>query len=184
MLLCGWHLQKNFASKLTGLSKKDNSLFHKILNLPFVSSKKQFENIIEEVRASQNITEAEREYINEKLKTKEKWAKSETKSGFAGGVCTTSRIEGLHGVLKFHLNSNSNLQELFQCFQKIEMNLENKLKDEFNRHEKISRTSLDALPLQLIKEKFSTYIYKKIIPKFSKGLNYLVENNQSENSWY
>ena len=87
------------------------------------------------------------------------------------------KIKVNYGILKGQLNSNSRFQELFQFFPKIELNIETKIKEEFIRHEKTSRTSLDARPLQQIKEQFSNYVYKKIIPKFSKGLNYMIENN-------
>jgi len=124
MLLCGWHIQKNISSKLSHLSKKDNSLFHKILNLPFITSKQKFKKTIEEFKDSENLSQSELEYIEMKLLTKEEWAKSETKSAFAG-------IEGLHGVLKSHLNSDSRLQELFECFQDIESTLGKKKSMEY-----------------------------------------------------
>ena len=58
------------SSKLSGLSKKDNVLFHKILNLPFVSSKEKFDRIMNEVEDSSEISESELQYINTKLLTK------------------------------------------------------------------------------------------------------------------
>jgi len=62
---------------------------------------------------------------------KEKWAKCETKHTFAGGVCTTSRIEGLHGVLKKYVTSTSSLQNVLFCFREIEYTQIQKFNDEY-----------------------------------------------------
>lgn len=65
--------------------------------------------------------------------------KSLTKHRFVTGVCTTSRVEGLHRVLQESLNSHSRLTELFQTFKNIESLKLEKYKEEFNRHSKKKR---------------------------------------------
>ena len=56
------------------------------------------------------------------------------KGSFAAGVCTASRIEGLHSVLKRHLNSNSSLQNIFSCFRFIETTQVKKFEEEFKKN--------------------------------------------------
>jgi len=183
MLLCGWRLQKNLAAKFKSLSHKDHALYSKVLNLPFVTCSQKFDAILQEIRQSEDVTENEEDYLKEKLKEKQKWAKSATKSQFSGGVCVTSRIEGLHGVLKRHLNATSSLNKLFNCFRQLEKMQIKKFEEEFKRHSRQAE-NFDANPLKEIKQKYSEYIYKKICPKFSKSLNYILEpNGRSTVSW-
>ena len=182
MLLCGWHIQRNFISKFSGMSKRNKKIYDMVLNLPFISCEKKFEEILEEIFASEDLTETEINYLNVKLQAKERWAKCRTKLSFCGGVCTTSRIEGLHAILKRHLNSNSSLQKLFNCFRQIEETQLEKFTEEYNRHAKKS-AEIDAVPLKEIKKKFSEYIYKKLAPKFSKALNYILEKDRKFNTW-
>jgi len=110
--------------------------------------------------------------LEEKLKTKERWAKSFVKSRFCGGVCTTSRIEGLHGVLRRCLNSNSSLQKVFNCFRQIEAIQVQKHEQEYKKHSKQAQI-IQANPLIGVQRAYPGYVYKKIAPKFSKGLNYV-----------
>jgi len=104
MLLCGWHVQRNFLSNLSGVAKKHKETYDEILDLPFVTCEKKFEEKIQKIWDSSKLSEQEEKYLREKLKTKYKWAKCYTKSSFCAGVCTTSRVEGLRSVLKKHLN--------------------------------------------------------------------------------
>ena len=53
IVLCGWHLQKNFISRFSKLKGVDEDLYNKILSLPFVISEEKFQNIIEEVEDSE-----------------------------------------------------------------------------------------------------------------------------------
>jgi len=183
MLLCGWHIQRNLISKLSALAKKDKKLYDKIINLPFVTCTNKFEEIIGEVKKSKTLSRIEFDYIQEKLKTKSKWAKSITKSQFCGGVCTTSRIEGLHGVLKRHLNANSSINKVFNCFRQLEIAQSQKHDQEFLRHQK-QEQKFQSNPLKEIEKKYPEYIYKKIAPKFSKSLNYILgQNGRSKSSW-
>jgi len=129
-------------------------MYELMINLPFVSSKKKFKESLNKIYASEDITESELNYLEAKLATKDKWAKCLVKSSFCGGVCTTSRIEGLHGVLKKHLNSNSSLRKVFSCFRQIEKTQLEKFTEEYNRHKK-KVAEIDAVPFQEIKSKFS-----------------------------
>jgi len=176
-------VQRNFVSKFSSLNKKDPDTYDKILNLPFITCQEKFKKKLSEILDSKEITETEKNYLEEKLKMKERWAKSFVKSRFCGGVCTTSRIEGLHGVLRRYLNSNSSLQKVFNCFRQIEAIQVQKHEQEYKRHSKQAQI-IQANPLIDIQRAYPGYVYKKIAPKFSKGLNYVFENNgKIKNSW-
>jgi len=182
MLLCSWHIQRNLISKLSGLSKKNKEIYDMILNLPFITCQDKFNEVLKEVDSSEEITKVEKDYLKTKLESKVRLAKCFTKVTFCGGVCTTSRIQGLHGVLKKYLNSNSSLLKIFNCFRQIENIQLTKFEKEYNRKNK-KFTELDSLPLQEIKSKFSDYVYKKLAPKFSRALNYVLENHNKKNVW-
>jgi len=72
MLLWGWHIQRNFISKFSGISKRNKKIYDLVLNLPFISCKKKFEEIFEEIFTSEDLAETG---INGKLQAKERWAK-------------------------------------------------------------------------------------------------------------
>jgi len=181
MLLCGWHIERNF---LSGVAKKHKETYDKILDLPFVTCEKKFEEKIQKIWDSSKLSEQEK-YLREELKTKYKWAKCYTKSSFCAGVYTTSRVDGLHSVLKKHLNSNSNpsLKKLFNCFHELETLQLQRFEEEYHRHPKKSGLFYSN-PLKDIKTSCTEYIYHKIVPKFSKALNYVLEPfGNIKNSW-
>jgi len=88
----------------------------------------------------------------------------------------------MYAVLKTYLNSNSSLQGVFNCFRSIEKTQLSKFSEEYSRHKK--QEIIASNPLEQIKNEFPDYIYKKIVPKFSKSLNYILEfNGRNKNSW-
>ena len=183
MLLCGWHIQKNISSKLSAFGKKDKEKYQEVLNLPFITCRKKFDETLKNIFDSENLTETEKDYLNAKLEGKDRWAKSYIKSEFCGGICTTSRVEGLHAVLKKYLNSNSSLIKVFQSFRLLESLQLEKFQEEFQRHSK-KQFEIKTNPLEEIKNQFSDYIFRKISPKFAKALSYILEPiGKSKTSW-
>ena len=89
---CCWHVQKNFISHFSGLGRKDKSLFDKIKSLPFITRVDKFNDILQEANDSKDITDKQLEYLNKKLKTKQKWAKCMIKTNFAAGVWSLHNI--------------------------------------------------------------------------------------------
>jgi len=123
-----------------------------------------------------------KDYVKLKVKRRHMWAKCDLKDKFAGGVSTTSRIEGLHAIQKNYFTSSSSLQSVFRCFGLIENFQEIKCKEEFERHKKV--VSVEKITLfEDLKTIFSEYIMKKITPKFYKALNYTKEE-VGRNKWY
>lgn len=181
IVLCGWHLQKNFISHFAKLKKADEALYMKILSLPFVTSEEKFHKIVAEIRGSESISQTQKTYLNAKLEKKEMWAKCKLKSKFLGGISTTSRIEGFHAKQKKYFNSNTNLQGVFRGFRKIEQTQFDKFKEEFSRHKHCQGSDEGVNSLMEIKEHYPEYLYKKICPRFYKGLNYKHEPNETNN---
>ena len=112
------------------------------------------------------------EYLDLKLKTKNMWAKCFLKQRFVGGVSTTSRIEGLHAKQKAYLTSNCSLQRLFHGFRSIEKVQINNFQEEYSRHRNSSMVVENVNSLSEIQKSFPEYIYRKIYPRYCKGLNY------------
>jgi len=104
------------------------------------------------------------------------------KSHYAGGISTTSRVEGLHAVQKKYLTSASSLQKVFRCFQNIEKLQVEKFKEEFQRHKSSKTLSTNINALEKIQKFIPEYVQKKILPKFYKALNYS-KSQITSNSW-
>lgn len=167
---------------MSGLAKRNLLLYRKALNLPFITDENKYYDIIEELKNSDDVTDTEWNYLENKRKNERFWAKCFIKSHFTGGVSTTSRVEGYHGKLKKYLTSGSNLQNVFYSFRVIEKTQIDKFTAEFQRHSKSENLS-NILLLDKIKEKCSEYIIKKIQGKFIKALNYKTEKISNTKSW-
>ena len=149
--------------------------------MPFVTSVDKFEKTIKDVKNDKKLSKKQKDYIELKLKTKKMWSKCFLKTNFIGGVSTTSRVEALHAKQKKVWNSTSGLQKVFHSFRAIEKTEITKFKEEYLRHGK-ELVDQDIISLAELKKEFSFYVYKKIYPKFCKGLNYKHELIGT-NSW-
>ena len=116
---CGWHIQKKMLKNFAALANSDPVLYRKLISLPFISRKSKFDDYVTEL--NENISShKQRQLFRILINNKHQWAKSTLKEEFGGGVSTTSRVEGLYGVLQKCLNSKSSLQNIFYCFREIE----------------------------------------------------------------
>lgn len=170
IILCGWHIQKHFLKRFAKVKQKDSKLYNQIISLPFITCPEKFEDVVDEIFDSEDVSEKQKDYLELKLETKKLWAKCYLKFKFAGGVSTTSRIEGLHAHQKRYMTSNSSLTNLFNSFRKIEEIQVNTLKNELSRH----NNNYEDQPLIILKEiedVCTEYAFKRILPKFYKGLN-------------
>lgn len=82
------------------------------------------------------LSQTQLEYLEEKLRCKELWAKSENLKNFVLGVSTTSRIESMQSLLRRELNSNSRLCQVLEVFTEIEKIEIERFHQEFDRHKK------------------------------------------------
>ena len=130
-------MQRNLASKFSFLLKENKELYDQVLELPFMTRKEKFDETIKELKKPGLLNDSQLNYLEMKLKIKDKWAKCLIKENFTVGISTTSRIESMHSVLSDRLNSNSRLNEVFDVFKKIEDSNISKFNEEFSRHKKI-----------------------------------------------
>ena len=182
-IVCGWHIQKNIISHLSGVNKKNISLYQRAISLPFVTKEEKYKQILTDLQNSQDLSDTQKEYIKKKVETENLWAKWLLKNKYAGGISTTSRVESLHATQKKYLNSSSSLQKVFKCFQTIEKLQIEKFQEEFQRHKSSSKLHLsDIKALEQIKDHVPEYVHKKLLPKFCKALNYSKEK-LTHDSW-
>jgi len=97
----------------SGLTKKDKSLYQKVISLPFISGQKKFDEYIKELRKSALLSKKEKDYLNSLLERRQKWAKTMIKHSFGGGISTTSRIEGLRAVLNKNISTQNPLSKIY-----------------------------------------------------------------------
>ena len=136
-LICSWHFQRNLQSKFSSLIHTQKQLYNELINLPFITSEEKFEEVVSKLKVENILSESQRAYLERKLEEKNLWAKSANKKNFIVGVCTTSRIESMHRVLRDSLNSSSRLLKVFEVFKKIEETEIKHFQNEFARHKKI-----------------------------------------------
>ena len=79
------------------------------------------------------------------------------------------------------MTSSNGLQNMFHNFRAIEKTKISRFNEEYQRHRKVSICE-NINSLTELKKKFPEYVYKKIYPKFCKGLNYKHELIGA-NSW-
>ena len=148
-----------------------------------MAQKSKFDDVVSRLKEDDILTDKQLEYLDEKLKEKEKWAKCENLSVFVIGVSTTSQIESMHSVLREELNSNSRLREVLHVFKEIEKTETTKFQQEFTRHKKNLNKDLITSPLiELLENIYTPYIIKKLEQIISKSINHKIEK-KSENSW-
>jgi len=183
-LICSWHLQRHFVSRFSSLISKDKSLYDKTINLPFITRLEKFNDVIKELKKPGVLNQSQLEYLNKKLGVKETWAKCIIKKDFVGGICTTSRVESLHSILKDDLNSNSSLQDVLQAFKKIEKSQINKFQEEYLRHTKNIKGKLtEGFVMAEIKKKYTDYAIKKLEQRINKTISYKVEEIKKNSKW-
>jgi len=149
--------------------------------LSFITNENKFEDILEDVFDSEDVSDSQKDYLEEKMKGKELWAKCYLKYKFSGGISTTSRIEGLHAQQKKYMTSSSSLIKLSVSFRKIEQIQSTAFKDELTKHKKNFTTPTKIALLKEIENVCSEYAFKRILPKFYKSLNYTKKTLRKHN---
>ena len=74
--------------------------FEDIITLPFNNSRHSYEEIMNKILDSTNISDDNKKYIKSLDETKEKWSLTWRKEEFIIGIQTTSRMESLHAMVK------------------------------------------------------------------------------------
>ena len=152
------------------------NLYLTILNLPFSKYEEDFQEDLEEVLEDDNLSLDHQNYLKEKVKQKELWVKAFIKTKFCAGMCTSSRIEAKHKVLKQYLNSSKRLTELFETFKMIESQEISRYESEIERLNKGSNKIICKYKLiQELEKKYSPYSLTIVKNNLLEGLNYSIE---------
>ena len=170
-------------TKFSNFPNSDSELYQQTIKLPFIKDQKKFKDIIEKLKSSEDISDSQKNYLQTKLSKKEKWAKSFTKEKFAGGISTTSRVEGLHSVQKKYLTSSSSLKKVFYSFRSLENQQILKFKEEFREKSK-GESIGDIASLDIFKEKYPLYVYKRIYLKYKLAIDYIKERTRYQDQWF
>lgn len=128
------------------------------------------------ILAENNLTQEQKNYLQDKSKQKQFWVKAFIKDKFSCGMCTSSRIEAKHKVLKTYLNSSKRLIEIFEIFLKLERQEISKFSDEIKTishgdHKIVIKFKL----MKEIKSQYSTYASNIAQNNLLEGLNYSIE---------
>lgn len=167
-----------------GKDQSKMDLYNQIINLSYSNYPEEFENSMLTIMKSKLITKELKKYLNDKAKEKEVWVKGYLKAYFCCGLCTTSRIESKHSVLKQYLNSGRRLSELFQVMKQLEDKEVNKLKNEIESKHKKERTKIGNSDLIIyFKGKYTEYALERLKDNSIESINYKVME-MDQNQWY
>ena len=112
--ICCWHMCRNLRKNFNFLKAEDQEIKDKIFSLPLLPDGIKFELAVNEILkylTEQNLTKS-KDYLDEILTYKHKWAVSQHVIAFDAGIITTSRAESTNSVVKKYLNSRSELDDL------------------------------------------------------------------------
>jgi len=133
------------------------------------------------VLSDENLTQEHKNYLVEKVKSKKLWVKAYIKDKFSCGMCTSSRIEAKHKVLKTYLNSSNRLIEIFETFKKLELQEISKFSDEVKTISHGNKKIISKFNLiKDLKNTYSTYSLNILQNNLVEGLNYIIQYKRSE----
>lgn len=188
VFICSWHTSNNFKKHFLYLNRKKGNeakeLYSKIINLPYCEYVEDYQEIYDEIVSNEYLSEDSKSYLKKKDEYCALWVKAYMKSTFTGGTCTTSRIESKHRILKQYLNSQSNLQEVFQVFANIETTEIKNYIDEVIRFK--NNEEENFLKSDLLKELeriYSPYAMNRVKTNFLVASNYEVDIIKRNTEW-
>ena len=92
--------KKRFAFLNRGKEQQKKDLYNLIVSLPLSQTSENFDDDLKFILKNKFLSKEHKDYLEEKAKRAEKWAKCFMKSYFCCGMCTSSRIEAKHRLLK------------------------------------------------------------------------------------
>lgn len=150
-------------------------MYNQIINLPYHEYIHEFEDELKEIKKSKLLTADLKSYLDRKLKEKKLWAKCFMKSMFCCGMCTTSRIEAKHKILKKYLNSGKRLSEIFQVLKEAENREIALLKNEVVKDQKVKRKKHDQSDMiRFFKDTYGDYILERLKDNLIQSVNYKI----------
>jgi len=185
--VCSWHVQQNFKKKFCylnrGKEKSKKDLYQSIINLPYSNYREDFVKNFSAIKKSRSISSELKKYLEDKYAEKEVWVRGYMKVNFCCGMCTTSRIEAKHRVLKQFLNSGKRLTEFFNVIKDLEqreiLNFENEIEksNKFNR-KKEEKSDL----IKYFKNDYGDYVIERLKDNLIQSTNYKITEIE-ENKW-
>ena len=104
--------------------------------MPFLNYPEEFEENVDKILDSIHINNDLKKYLKEKAREIESWVKGFMKKKFCCGMCSSSRIESKHRILKQYLDSGKRLSELFQVVKELEKMEISRMENEIERFRK------------------------------------------------
>ena len=124
-----------------------------------------------------------KKYLDDKFKEKELWVKGFMKINFCCGICTTSRIEAKHRVLRQFLNSGKRLTEVFNVIKELEQREISNLTNEIEKSNKQARKKEEKSDLiKYFKDEYGDYVIERLKDNLIQSTNYKILEIE-ENKW-
>ena len=121
--------------------------------------------------------------MKKKAEEKQFWVKGFMKSQFCCGMCSSSRIESKHSVLKRYLNSGKRLTELFKTVKEIEQREISNMENEVKRSRKNERKKKENMDIvKYFKEFYPEYVIERLKDNIMESINYKI-NQKASNTW-
>lgn len=99
-------------------------------------------------------------------------------------MCSSSRIESKHRVLKQYLNSSKRLTELFQVLKNLEAVEISRMENEIEKSRKNERKKKEKMDIIVsLKEIYSDYVLERVKDNLLDSINYKIDK-QEKNLWY
>lgn len=177
------NLKKKFSYLNRGKDEKKQALYYSIINLPYADYPDDFEDSFREIKKSRSINIELKNYLDEKAKDKELWVKAFMKKKFCCGMCTTSRIEAKHSVLKKFLNSGKRLTEVFKVIKELEEREIASYKNELDKSNKNARKKEETSDLiKHFRSIYGEYVIERLKDQLINSTNYKI-SELARNKW-
>jgi len=168
--LCQWHISRNFYRNLSFLKKKDQSLFKRLLGLPYVQEKEIFDQNFEALKTflnSEKSYEKSLKYIESIWEIKHKWANLYKPRIFSAGAHTTSRAESTNALIKRYLGKQSELSAMIELIKDLDNSPAFQIK-------KVHSSNTKEPLLENLKDKIGEVIFAKHQDQYSISAQFTV----------
>jgi len=153
------------------------------VNLPYTENDYVFEENYKGILKNKSLSKENINYLNQRWNNRKLWGKCYMKDKFCIGMCTSSRIEAKHRVLKRFLNSSKGLVFLFRTLQDLEvMEIKNFQDEIIKLSDKEDKQYLQTKIMKHFQDDYSLYAQNKIKNELIESNNYKIEMS-APNKW-
>ena len=168
-----WHVRQNLVKNFIHLKAKHNILFKEIISLPFIQTKKEFNEKVKVIKNS--ISDSWEKYFDWIISKRNNWCLANLLKVFTAGTWSTSRSESIHSLLKRKLWKSKKFSEIHKIIEDINLNTI------LNAIENTQEIYHNPLLIEL-KEKFSKYAFEQLLYQFMLSHNHYVKQNNQYDS--